>query len=265
MEVAESLHYAFAELGVRAPIVTDPTKIEGRPIVLGANEIGRSFDTHLEVLKLPDTSIILNLEQIDRDSIWMTDSYIDLLRRFETWDYSDKNVYKLGLMGVRVARVVPIGHVKELERISANVNKDIDVLFYGLMNERREGIISALRERGLKVVVSTNLFGENRDVLISRSKLVLNVHYYQAKVLELVRISYLLTNGCVVVSESSGNRDEEHDLNEAVAFARYDSLVETCLRLIGSPRERELYSRKARETMRARPQVAFVRDLLREV
>ena len=264
MEVAESLHYAFAEAGVRAPIVTNPTKIEGRPIVLGANEIGSSFDTQLEVLNLPDTAIILNLEQIDTESVWMSDEYIDLLRRFNTWDYSEKNALRLQRMGVQVERIVPIGHVKELERIPENVNKDIDVLFYGLMNERREAIVSDLRDRGLNVVVSTNLFGENRDLLISRSKVVLNVHYYEAKVLEMVRISYLLTNGCVVVSEVGVESDLESALTNAVAFAEYDKIVETCVRLSRSREVRDEFSKNARKAMRARPQLAFIRDLLEE-
>jgi ribosome-binding factor A len=167
-------------------------------------------------------------------------------------------------MGVQVERIVPIGHVKELERIPENVNKDIDVLFYGLMNERREAIVSDLRDRGLNVVVSTNLFGENRDLLISRSKVVLNVHYYEAKVLEMVRISYLLTNGCVVVSEVGVESDLESALTNAVAFAEYDKIVETCVRLSRSREVRDEFSKNARKAMRARPQLAFIRDLLEE-
>ncbi len=262
LEVAESLHYAFAEEGIRAPIVTDPKKIEGRPIVLGANEIGLYFDTKLEVLNLPDDSIILNLEQVDTDSVWMTDSYIDILRKYRTWDYSEQNVVKFALMGINVERICPIGHVKELERVPVIANKDIDVLFYGLINERREKIIEGLRDRGLKVVASTNLFGENRDALISRSKLILNVHFYKAKVLELVRISYLLTNGCVVVSETGAESKIEEGLVDAVAFAQYDSLVDTCARLVASRGARDMYSKNARATMRARPQSAFIQDLL---
>ena len=44
-----------------------------------------------------------------------------------------------------------IGYQKELIRIEKNNNKDIDVLFYGLVSDRREKILNALKDCGLNV------------------------------------------------------------------------------------------------------------------
>ena len=54
---------------------------------------------------------------------------------------------------------------------------------------------------------------------------MLNVHFYEAKVLEMVRVSYLLANRCCVLSEVSSEPEEDDALAGGVAFAAYDDLV----------------------------------------
>jgi hypothetical protein len=161
-----------------------------------------------------------------------------------------------------VERICPIGYAPVLERIHPNPDKDIDVLFYGGIGERRGAIIDALKETGLRVIVSTNLYGDTRDNLLSRSKVVLNVHHHVAKVLEMVRISYPLSNGCVVVSEPGSDPSLAAELEGAVIFSDYENIVETCVRVVGSPHVRTEYSKNAKAIMRARPQAKFVGELL---
>ncbi len=52
----------------------------GINLVIGAIVLGRMHGNRRP--ELPDNSIILNLEQVHRDSPWMTPSYVDLLRGF---------------------------------------------------------------------------------------------------------------------------------------------------------------------------------------
>ncbi len=261
-ELAESLHFGLAEMGIDAPIVRDRSRVQGTPIVLGANLAGKFIDTSAASLDLPDDAIIYNLEQVDEDSTWIDDAYLSLLRRHTVWDYSTSNVDKLAHMGVNVDGVCSIGHVRQLERIPAGNTKDIDVLFYGSTNERRLTVLNSLRERGLNVVISTNLYGENRDALVARSKVVLNIHYYEAKVLELVRISYLMANGAAVVSEKGADRNQEASLADAIAFADYGDLVETCIHLVENPDQAAILGERARSEMQSRPQVSYLKALL---
>jgi hypothetical protein len=103
-------------------------------------------------------------------------------------------------MGVN-ALYLPVGYHEKLELIEQRQEKDIDVLFYGCVNERRKKVLDELA--GTKLVVLFGKYGKERDELIARSKIILNIHFYERKILEVVRISYLLNNGCFVVSEES--------------------------------------------------------------
>lgn len=260
-EVALALHHGFAALGIHAPIVTNPDEIQGTPIVLGGHQVGKFLDTSLEALKLPEDSIIYNLEQVDDDSTWIDSGYLALMRRFRVWDYSPANVVKLKTLGVEVAGICGVGHVAEHERIANDVVKDIDVLFYGSLNDRRHKILDELESRGLRVVVSTNLYGSARDSLVARAKVVLNVHFYAAKVLELVRLSYLLANRVAVVSEPGSDLAEAEALGDAIAFVPYDGLVARCVELVNDPEAAKVLGEHARKTMRARPQSEILKEL----
>ena len=241
-EVAQALHFGFAELGRTAPIVHRVEDLQGTPIVVGANLLGRFSDTKSVVEALPAGTILYNLEQIDTESDWLTEEYLSLLRRFRVWDYSPANANRLRDLGVLVEGVCGIGYVPELSRIDQSVEEDIDVLFYGGLNPRRQKILDELKGRGLNVVVAVNCFGETRDQLVGRAKLVLNIHYYEAKVLEMVRISYLLANGQCVVSEVGEDRHEESVFSEAIAFSSYEGLVERCVELVADPQLVRLWS-----------------------
>jgi hypothetical protein len=192
----------------------------------------------------------------------MKGRYLSLLRRFRVWDYSPANAQRLLEMGIRVEGVCGIGYVPELERIAQDVSEDIDVLFYGAINDRRRVVLEALQDRGLNVVVAANCFGEARDRLVARSKIVLNIHFYEAKVLEMVRISYLLANGQCVVSEVGVDREEEAFFQEGIAFAPYDGLVDRCIELVERPDERRRIAGNAKTIFSGLSQAHFLSELL---
>ncbi len=230
-EVGESLLHGLTALGHDA--VLGHEAIPGRrAIVLGSNLLPRWGR------QVPADAILYNLEQIEPGSPWLTPALLELFRRHEVWDYSERNAARYGELGLPAPRVVPIGWVPELTRIPAAPAEDIDVLFYGSLNPRRIAAIEALIAAGLKVEVAYEVFGAARDALIARSKVVLNLHYYEAKVFEVVRVSYLLANRRCVVSERGADPAEERAFEAAVAFAPYDGLVAECRRLARDPAER---------------------------
>ena len=63
---------------------------------------------------------------------------------------------------------------------------------YGRPNKRRLDIIKKLNELGFNSIFLENTYGNKRDNIISKSKIILNIHYYEASIFEIVRISYLL-------------------------------------------------------------------------
>ena len=62
-----------------------------------------------------------------------------------------------------------------------------------------------------------NVWGDIRDEMIGRSKLVLNLTGYHAKntIFEIVRVSYLLANGKAVICQKRENVEIEPDILES--------------------------------------------------
>ena len=229
-EVAEMLGYALRSLGHAAEIGDNTVDAQATNIVLGAHLL-----TEGDFEFLPTSTIIYNLEQLGGAMLpaW----YLGLAARFHIWDYS-----VLNLSAWRQTRclappiLVEVGYVPELSRIVSAPEQDIDVLFYGSVNERRDRILSALEAEGVLVHRAFGVYGVERDRLIARAKIVLNIHAYETELFEMVRVSYLLTNAKAVVSELSLDAG---DLSDAVAMYPHEGLVEGCISLLGEERRRK--------------------------
>lgn len=226
-EVALGLQGGLRELGIDAPIVTARERVDGRAIVLGANLLPA-----MAGVRPPGKSILFNLEQITPGSEWLTDGYLRLLRRHRVWDYSRYNIEQLAQLGIRNTVHCPIGFSERLCRIGPAPEKDIDVLFYGSVNERRLRVLEALVKTGLRVESLFGVYGAARDAVIARSRIVLNIHYYPAKIFEIVRISYLLANRVCVVSEDSPPDSALEAVQHGIVQAPCERLAATCQALI---------------------------------
>jgi hypothetical protein len=258
-EIAEGLHYALLALGHDSVLTSRLDLDECRTIVFGANHL---IHYGLEVPKNP---IFYNLEQLGDDSPWMAmPEFIDLFRRYPTWDYSQANIEYLAALGLPRPTHVPIGYVPELIRI-APAREDIDVLFYGMLSERRYAVLRDLHDRGLRVKWLSGVLGANRDAWIARSKIVLNVHYWEAKIFEIARVSYLLANGRAVVSERGADPTLERDLESGVAFADYHELVDRCVELLADKRARRALAKRGYQAFSARSQVDIVHFALSDL
>ena len=254
-EIAETVQFAARALGHDAILTTRGDLPDRQTIVLGPNLLARYS------MPLARGAILYNLEQAG-SAPWFEPAVLELFRRHPVWDYSERNASNLAAMGLPRPRVVPIGWAPELERIAPASSPDIDVLFYGSWNERRQRLLDELRKAGARVEAVFGVYGAQRDALIARSRVVLNVHFFEAKVFEIVRVSYLLGNGRAVVSERGAAPEEEAPFEEAVAFADYDGLTRACLDLLEHDRERARLSEAGRRVMRARPETLFLKEAL---
>ncbi|HEX8955850.1 MAG TPA: hypothetical protein VF798_06230, partial [Burkholderiaceae bacterium] len=197
-EFGETLLHGFRALGYKADLARNAYLRHGFNVVLGANLL-----TVESAALLPRHTVIYNLEQIYPGSPWLKGPLAELFARFEVWDYSRRNVTAIAAL-VPQARVrfAPVGHMPQLCRIAPEPQgEDIDVLFYGSLNDRRRRVLDGLRRRGVNVEAVFGVYGAERDALIARAKLVLNLRLYDSDIFEIVRVSYLLGNGKAVVSE----------------------------------------------------------------
>jgi hypothetical protein len=223
-EVALALASGLREIGHESQVVASERAPAGRSVVLGAHLLAGA-----DPFALPAGCVLFNLEQVGDDATHLPPRYFELLRHFPVLDYSQSNVEALRKHGVR-ARLCGLGYAPELTRI-APAEEDIDVLFYGSVNERRARVIVEMRRRGLRVEAAFGVYGEERDRLAARAKVVLNVHFHQAKLFEAVRVSYLLANRRCVLSEVGCDPALERPFAGGVAFERYERLPDAAVEL----------------------------------
>lgn len=230
--------HALRRLGFQTEIRLNEPNPRARNIVFGSciapRRVGRL---------LPRGSIIYNLEQMNDGSLWKNKDYLTHLRDFTVWDYSPRNCASLREEGVTDIVHVPAGYVPEMTRLRGDFPRDIDVLFYGVVNSRRKQALDALKAVGLKVEVPPmGTFGDARDLLIARARVVLNVHYYLPSTLEVFRLGYLWANKKAVVSELREDTEMDSGLADACAFCSLEDLaprVTTLLSRPGALKERE--------------------------
>ncbi len=222
-EVADSLQSALRQLGHAVVVAENSVDAQATSIVLGAHLL-----TQQEMEALPPLTIIYNLEQLGAAGLpaW----YMALASRMRIWDYSPQHIALWNQVNCLQAPVlVEIGFAPELRRIVTLPAPQIDVLFYGSINERRRKILAGLQAAGLKVHVAFGVYGRDRDTLIAHSKVVLNLHAHETKVFEIVRVSYLLANAKAVVTEDA---PDIGSLRDAMAVFPYDDLIAGCIALV---------------------------------
>lgn len=118
----------------------------------------------------------------------------------EVWDYDEENLKVLRLIRPDVKLHV----LKPYKRWPKESKKDIDILFYGSMNDHRKKILDELSKRH-NVKILTNCWdGNELDRWILRSRILLNLHYYNETALqEQARMIRWIGSPCRIVSEPS--------------------------------------------------------------
>lgn len=255
LEAAESMVFALRSLGLQATM-GPPSQAADALLLFGAHLLSPG-------VALPAGTVIFNLEQLtDWSKQPEAKPYFDLMARFPVWDYSQANVDVLRAAGHQRVSHVPLGYVPELARVRAVPKQDIDVLFYGSRNERRNHVLAQLQARGLKVQALFGVYGEQRDQYIGRAKVVLNTHFYESGTFETARVSYLLTNRKAVVCEHSMMNPDDEALRDGMAYVPYDGLVQACEDLVKDEAERKRLELRGFELFSARPQTAILAELL---
>lgn len=123
-----------------------------------------------------------------------------------------------------------------IESLFNTEQKDIDVLFYGGINDRRKQVLDALKGENWNVYIVDSHHGvTNKELcnLINRSKIVINILYYDFNVIfDYYRNSFVLSNNTMLISEIPLEMDTKiepwlHQIEELGTFCSYDKLVET--------------------------------------
>jgi hypothetical protein len=138
--------------------------------------------------------VIYNMEYLHDNSPLFGIGYLETLKDNIVLDYSKKNVEYLKGRGID-AFYMPYGFHESLSRIP-QVNKDVDVLFFGsLRHPRRQRIFKELSDR-VSLTLVEGVYGDELDSIVARAKVVLNMHHAEGQPLEVVRVNYLTRKRC---------------------------------------------------------------------
>lgn len=173
-------------------------------------------------------------------------SYIQLMKNsVQIWDYSKLNIKFLNNIGFDNIKYLPIGFHENIKLLDNNKTKDIDILFYGSLNERRISILEELKNRGVKLKVLSNSYELERNQYIERSKIILNINWNEKTILAEHRLSFLLNNKCFVISEFPQSEIPDY-YKQSLVFCNRNDIVNTCLFYLKSENEkmREFISNK---------------------
>lgn len=237
-EVIETVGWGLEQLGHRATYAVNERAAGATHIVFGAQVMPVGG-----LAELPPGTIIYNFEQLRDVAVERIRGEIRhyaQVPHFTIWDYSPANLPSWRALKRPDAKIVPVGYAPILSRIPKAANQDIDVLLYGLSGERRLQTFHGLSQLGLSTVFVSGLYGNARDELISRAKVVLNINLYaQMRIFEIVRVSYLLANRKAVVADLDPNTSVEDDVRGAVRFASsLKELLDQCAKLVSDESER---------------------------
>ena len=228
-EVIETLTWGLNQLGHTVSYAKNQFVQGERNIVFGHQMAG--WET---LSSLPPGTIIYNMEQYHKLAYKEEgrEIFTYMVKTFEMWDYSEDNIVLWNKYGpVLPVSKVPIAYAPILSRIPKAEEQDIDVLIYGTTSGNRVQVFQDLCNLGLRAVFLFGFYGQARDDMIARSKIVLNIGQYD-KTFEIVRVSYLLANHKAVVADLYPDISIERDMAEAVQFANLENVAAACQMLL---------------------------------
>ena len=208
-------------------------------------------------------TVVYNLEQHGTEHIGLV-ARLAQQPGAALWEYSSSNFGFWDALGVTYAHV-PVGYSPTLTWAAAP-EKDVDVVFTGTRSPRRQAVLDDLASSGLRVEARwthvNGAFGDERNALVARSRLLLNVHMYEARVFEATRAMNALANRVpVVTEESSDDRDYEW-LDGGVVRAPYGGLADACRALLADPARLRAVGEAGFERFSRRPEEDLLRAAL---
>ena len=148
------------------------------------------------------------------------------------------------------------GYSRFLER-NIEVEKDLDIVFYGGLSGRRNKMIDMLKKRlgedKINIITTTEV---NHLQMVKRAKIVIDIFYYEDnKPIDYYRIAVLLSNKVFVIHEDVQKEDKESDaykhLSESLVFSDYENFVDVCEKWINATQEeRDQVSEKTYQTFK---------------
>jgi GR25 family glycosyltransferase involved in LPS biosynthesis len=186
--------------------------------------------------------IAVQFEQTTNSRWFETDYLVKLRKASAILDYSIENIEFLKNTDIDFSRLffVPVGvpgASSENEYLRFD-ERDIDVLFYGDDQCPRRAAYLAELGRHFRVKILNNTFGKSVWDMIRRSKIVVNIHYYDPALLEIPRLCECMSLGTPVISEEAIDIESQDSFNPGVEFVEsgnIEAMVKAVKKILDDP------------------------------
>lgn len=186
---------------------------------------------------------IVNLEQLSRE--YLVPQYLSVCANLKStypllqlYDYSNGNIQIIANHGYQAKLLDYQFNREEVDKLKRfnSVPKETDVIMIGTnpTYEHRMNIYNTLKDRGVNIKFFTNLWDDDRDREIAKSRILLNVHYLpNYQLFETLRCNrWIFANKLVVTETSKAN--EQYYLNKYMITAPHDKLADTVIEVLRS-------------------------------
>jgi hypothetical protein len=251
------MYFALRRLGYDVRLAGNEFLRDATNVIFGAHHLAGEI-----AADLPSDTIVYNTEQLRADGA-LVEALTPFVSRFATWEPDSGNVEAwraLGL-GSRVHYVQP-GYLPESSTVAAETSTDIDVLFFGKVNPRRMVILDSIMRAGISLHVADGVYLADRDALVARAKILLNVHAADDSALEMARVAYALANRRALVTELGGGARLDPDLRDGVLAGTNAELAAMCRTLLADDKRRLELAERGFQAFSRRDLVATVRNAL---
>ncbi len=258
-EIEAAMFFSLQKLGHDVTNSINEFKTNARNIVFGMHHCPVDVVRH----DIPKDTIIYSLEQM-RDSPECI-RWCRKYRGLEVWDYSMRNVDVLRKAGVENIKHCKVGYVPEISYFERNKpeDRDIDILAYMSPSDRRLHIMNQFANNSkLNFVSVQSTYGDDRDELIKRAKLVINLHNYDNQIFEIIRVSHLIQNKVPVLCERNADTDFPDYMEGTVFTSTYNRFVDTAYKLLKKPEELDTQAEKGLEIFKKSPMEKFLEEVL---
>jgi hypothetical protein len=161
--------------------------------------------TIIKNIKLPKKYIYYQIEQINSPLVkydqMVNSEYIWELSMFNTLFY-EKNI------NLNKVYYCPLPFYNNNYK---NSIIKYDLLFYGNLNYRRKQILLKINNK-YKIKIISNVYGNDLYDYISKSKIIINLHFYNDAFLETCRINEILNYDKIIISELPHKYDYQNKL-----------------------------------------------------
>ena len=196
LDVARAMRHGLRCIGISAHISKNRLRSDCTNWILGG---------HLALR--PDLlegyrCVVVNLEQMGTAGAALPAEYRHLLKIHPVLDYDPQNLATYQIPGLPTG-VFEFSHGPYLVPSAIPLqDREIDLLFYGSVNERRRELFGRIEAAGVSVTYFDNpIYAEERDHFIRNAKAVLNCSFYEAYRFEQVRAFHCLSLGTPVICE----------------------------------------------------------------